>query len=64
MPNDEPLRVWLSIETKRRLKRHADQSYRPLSLYVRMLIERHLDEEDIEDAHPDDKGRCGPERVR
>jgi predicted DNA-binding protein len=61
MANDEPVRVWLSQEVKAALKRRADDTYRPVSLYVRMLIERDLDE-NIGDEWRADKGLSGPGR--
>jgi hypothetical protein len=43
MANDEALRVWLSPETKAALVQAAAEDDRPISVYVRRLIERDLD---------------------
>lgn len=41
-PLDTDIRVWLSSSTYLRLKRRAREDDRPISVYVRRLIERDL----------------------
>jgi hypothetical protein len=58
MANDEPVRVWLSSEVKAALIQVAADDDRPVSTYIRRLIERDLDEK-LVPSRSGDKVRCG-----
>jgi len=59
MPHDEYIRVWLTSEQKAALTRLAEEDDRPVSVYVRRLVERAIDENLVPNLGRD-QGRCGP----
>lgn len=58
MPHDDFIKVWLSSEQKADLKRLAAEDERPVSVFVRLLIERAIDE-NVVPREARCKGRCG-----
>lgn len=49
-PRDRDIRVWLSEDTFSALRRRASDDDRPVSVYVRRLIERDLAEHGVDGA--------------
>jgi predicted DNA-binding protein len=59
MAHDEYIRVWLTSEQKAALTRLAAEDDRPVSVYVRRLVERAIDE-NLVPSSVHEQGRCGP----
>ncbi|MBK1719196.1 hypothetical protein CKO27_16370 [Thiocystis violacea] len=61
MAHDEYIRVWLTASQKIQLMRLAEEDDRPVSVFVRRLIEKAIDENLVPNLGHD-QGRCGPAR--